>query len=93
MTLKTEVKNWSLVTIDDFQVLWGIVVSDDTRRYQENYYVCTSRVIELKNNEVTTKSGSVYCLLGDGKEYKASYLQLMELMSGISPSDLNLVVK
>lgn len=93
MTLKSEVKNWSLVTIDDFQVLWGIVVSDDTARYQENVYVCTSRIIELKNNMVTTKSGSVYMLIGDGTEHIGSYLQLMELMSGISPADLNLEVK
>lgn len=91
--LKTVVKNWSLVTIDDFQVLWGIVVSDDTARYQENDYVCTSRIIELKNNVVTTKSGSVYMPVGDGNEYSGSYLQLMELMSGISPEDLNLELK
>ncbi|WP_350431384.1 hypothetical protein ABIS04_13390 [Shewanella sp. H8] len=93
MNLKTFVKNWSLVTIDGFQVLYGVVVSDSTRRYQENDYVCTSRIIELKNNVVTTKSGSVYMLIGDGTEYKASYLQLIELMSGISPSDLNLELK
>jgi hypothetical protein len=93
MTLKTVVKNWSLVTIDDFQILYGVVVSDNTSRYQENDYVCTSRIIELKNNVVITKSGSVYMLIGDGNEYMGSYLQLMELISGISPEDLNLELK
>jgi hypothetical protein len=92
MTLKTVVKNWSLVTIDDFQILYGVVVSD-TGRYQENDYVCTSMVIELKNNVVTTKSGSTYQLIADGTERIGSYLQLMELISGISPEDLNLELK
>ena len=96
--MKTTVKNWSLVTIKDelspFQVLWAVVVSDNVRnRFKENDYLCSSRILYTEDNLVRTHTGSCYELIGEGSEYVASYSQLLSLIEGFSPAELNLEVK
>lgn len=91
--MKTTVGNWSIVTIDDFQIVWGIVVTDETGRFNTDEFVCTSRVVSFGDNQALTKSGSIYELIGEGVEYTANYKQLMLLRGGKSPDELNLEVK
>ena len=95
MTLKTVVKNWALVHIKDdlspFKIIWGI--AEESGRFISGDYICSSRIINIEDNLVRTLTGSLYELNGPGNEYVASYMQLMELMSGISPAELNLDIK
>ena len=64
----TTVKDWSLVTINDednsFRILWAIVEHDERNRFKRNHYVCTSLIISIEDDLVTTKSDSTYKLLG-----------------------------
>lgn len=87
----TTVKNWSLVTIEDeqfesFKILWAIIVKCE--RYKKDSYICTSRIISIEGDLVTTKSGSTYKLLGKGVEHTTSYAGLLLLGKGISPKEL-----
>lgn len=86
--MKTIVKDWYLVTIDDFQIIWaGIVTSS---RFNPGDFVCTSRVVSFDGSQAVTKSGNVYELIGQGVEYTASYKQLVLLRAGKNPVELNL---
>jgi hypothetical protein len=91
--MKTVVKNWSLVTIDDFQIVWAVVVTDTSCRFNPDHFVCSSRIISFNGNQPVTKSGSTYELIGPGTEYTASYKQLVLLRSGKSPAELKLKLK
>lgn len=96
-TIKAVVKNWSLVTIKDelssFQILWGIIDECDERGYKKGDYLCSSRIFSIKNSYVRTLTGSCYELIGEGSEYVCSYVQLISLISGLSPEELNLEKK
>lgn len=91
--IKTVVKNWALVNIEDdlspFFILWAIVEHDERGRYIKGQYVCSSRIL-YKDTHVRTHTGSVYELIGPGVEYTASYAQLILLGKGLSPTELNL---
>lgn len=97
--MKTIVKNWALVTIEDetllssFQILWAIVEHDERNRFKKRDYVCSSRILYVEDNHVRTHTGSSYELTGDGSEYVASYTQLLSLIEGFSPDELNLEKK
>jgi len=86
----TTVKDWSIVTVKDelspFKILWAIV--DESNRFKRGEYVCSSLVLTVKGNLVTTKSGSIYRLVGRGNEYTASYAQLLLLIDGFSPQEI-----
>lgn len=87
----TTVKDWSLVTIEDeqlesFKILWAIIVNCE--RYKKDSYICTSRITSIEDDLITTKSGSVYKLLGSGDEHRTSYAGLLLLGKGISPKEL-----
>jgi len=93
----TTVKNWSIVTIKDelssFKILYGIVVNDVLNRFKENDYLCSSRILYTEDSLVRTHTGSKYELIGKGSEYVASYAELISLMNGFSPEELNLEKK
>jgi len=100
--MKTKVKNWALVTIEDktllgpFQILWGIIDECDEydeRGYKKGDYLCSSRIFSIKNSHVRTLTGSCYELIGEGSEYVSSYVQLISLIDGLSPEELNLEKK
>ena len=97
MTLKTVVKNWALVNIRDdlspFKILFATIKHDERGRFKSGDYLCSSRVLYIENNIVRTHTGSLYELIGTGDEYLASYSDLLQLMEGHSPADLNLEVK
>jgi len=88
----TIVKDWAIVTVKDelspFEVLWAIVV--DSNRFKSDDYVCSSRILYIENNLVRTHTGSKYELVGNGNEYVCTYVQLISLMNGLSPEELNL---
>jgi len=93
----TTVKNWSIVTIKDdlspFQVLWAVVEHDSRKKLKQGHYVCSSRILYIEDNHVRTHTGSSYELAGEGSEYVATYVELISLMDGFSPTELNLEAK
>tara|TARA_R110001583_G_scaffold194100_1_gene364286 strand:- start:27608 stop:27904 length:297 start_codon:yes stop_codon:yes gene_type:complete len=97
MTFKTVVKNWSVVYIKDeltqLKVLWAIVDHDERDRFTSGDYVCSSRILYIEDNIVRTHTGSLYVLTGHGTEYTGSYSDLLQLMEGHSPAELNLDIK
>ncbi|MFT6908443.1 MAG: hypothetical protein ACJAS1_005144 [Oleiphilaceae bacterium] len=96
--VKTKVKNWAVVHIKDdlspFRILWAIIKHDERiSSLKSGDYLCSSRVLYIKDNIVRTHTGSAYELVGLGAEYSASYGELIQLMEGHSPTELNLEVK
>jgi hypothetical protein len=95
-TIKAVVKNWSLVTIKDelspFQILWGIIdeCECDESEYKKGDYLCSSRIFSIENSCVKTLTGSGYELIGKGSEYASGYVQLISLIDGLSPAELQL---
>jgi len=91
---KTTVEDWSIIHIQDklspFKVLWAIVIQDSD--LEKGHYICTSRILFIEQNQVRTHTGSTYELIGKGREYHASYAQLILLIEGHSPAELNLEV-
>ena len=95
----TEVREWFIVEIyerdfseEQYQgsVLWGIVVYDETMRFSSDDYVCSSliKTITQDENQVFTKSGSTYLLLGDGNEAKIYLNEFPLLRKGFSPVEI-----
>jgi hypothetical protein len=98
MTLKTVVENWAVVHIKDklspFKILWATIELDERNNsFKSGDYLCSSRVLYIKDNIVRTHTGSKYKLNGPGAEYLGSYNDLLQLMEGHSPSELKLELK
>ncbi|QDE31964.1 DUF6957 family protein [Shewanella polaris] len=97
MSLKTFVKNWSVVYVNDeltqLRVLWAIIEMDERNRFKSGDYVCSSRILYIEDNIARTHTGSLYVLTGLGSEYTASFEDLIQLIEGHSPSELNLELK
>jgi len=93
--ITTTVKDWAIVHIHDelssFKILWAIV--EESNRFKRGDYVCSSRILYIEDNHLRTHTGSTYELVGNGSEYVASYAELISLMNGFSPDELNLEVK
>ena len=96
--MKTVVKDWYIVSIFDekkqliAKKLWGIVVSDDTHRFQADWYVYTSNIVRIENNFVYTKSGNTYEPVGSGKEIKTNYQGWLLMKYGFNPENANLLI-
>jgi len=94
----TEIKNWFIVDLykdktfkDNLgKVLWGIVINDEQGRFQNGDYVCTSTliVINAKEREVHTRTGSIYILNGPGEQVKLDLEQLGKISIGMSPAEV-----
>lgn len=98
----TEVKEWFVVEVyeRDFSenqyqgsVLWGIVVNDETTRFSPNDYVCSSliKTISQDENQIFTKSGSAYLLLGDGNKTQIYLNEFPLLRKGFSPVEIKVI--
>lgn len=98
--MATIIKNWHLVEIYNskiitseseivMNVVWGIVVSDSKNRFVEGDFVCTSRIVQLgEDNHMTTKSGTLYIGTGTGKVSRLNIEDLQKLRQGFSPEEI-----
>ena len=98
--MATIIKNWHLVEIYDAETInqdpelimniaWGIVISDSKNRFKAGDFVCTSRLIELKDdNHMITKSGTLYIGSGVGKVSRLNVEDLTKLRQGFSPDEI-----
>ncbi|QLJ07242.1 hypothetical protein [Pseudoalteromonas sp. JSTW] len=95
--MNTVISNWQIVSVMDGEkligkVLWGTVVDDSTCRFYKGNYVCTSRIIKinLDSRLVTTATGSLYQLIGNGnnKQAKIDIDDFELLRHGFSPEQI-----
>ena len=98
--MATIIEKWHLVEIHDsktineesevlMNIAWGIVVSDSKNRFSAGDFVCTSRIVKFGDeNEMTTKSGTVYIGLGVGKVSRLNIEDLEKLRNGFSPDEI-----
>ena len=91
--MNTVVKDWSIVDVNDGNcligsVLWGIVVDDSSYRYLINDYVCTSKIINIYHQIITTHSGSIYQVIGSGRHVTIDYDDFELLRHGFSPDQV-----
>jgi len=94
--MNTVVKDWQIVSIlsDDElvgQVLYATVIDDSTLRFYKDDYVCTSAIqsINTYTRIVTTASGSIYQLVGEGKRSEIDFKFHELLRLGHSPEEIN----
>jgi hypothetical protein len=91
--MNTVLKEWCLVDVNDDgiligSVLWGIVVDDSSCRYLTNDYVCTSKIINLYHQIITTNTGSIYQVIGSGSHLAIDYDDFELLRHGFSPNQV-----
>lgn len=92
--MNTVIKDWCLVDVNDGgcligSVLWGIVVDDSSIRYLVDDYVCTSRIIKVYHQLITTSSNSIYQVLGKGHHTCIEYDDFELLRNGFNPQQIN----
>lgn len=97
----TTVYDWILVSVyDQFdskdqhtfvgKVIFGYVLDDQTCRFYDNDYVCTSNVesIDLVNGIIETYTGSIYVLQGKGTEDSIEFKDFELLRNGFNPEQI-----
>lgn len=96
MDLITTVKNAFIVSVVDknnfsiAEILWGIVVDDETLRWRPGDYCCTSPIVAFdeENNRIITKSRSHYDINGLAEKMDIPISDLHLLRDGVSPRDI-----
>lgn len=98
--MSTSVRNWHIVSIFNRnqlvgRVLWGICTHDLTCRFTVGDYICTSNIVEIRPKEytVTTYSGNIYLVEGDGKKSEIQIQEFELLRRGISPDEIYFLKK
>jgi hypothetical protein len=93
--MNTIIKDWNIVSIIDENkavgnVLWGIVIDDSSCRFLRGDYVCSSNIINVNqcNHLITTNSGSLYQLIGDGSRISIYSDEFELLRCGFSPKQI-----
>ena len=95
--METIIQDWYIIKVIEpsnevlhGQLLWGIVVIDETNRFNPKDYVCTSLIenINFELNLVVTKSNSQYKLYGKGKEFSVCFSEIELLDRGMSPDQI-----
>lgn len=92
MLYETTLKEWFLVTFSDApgssnQVLWGIVESDPSGRWDLNDWCCTSQILEKTDDGVFVTKNTRYTTVGSGQMITLPVKALIELRVGHSPDD------
>lgn len=93
--MNTIVKDWHIVSISDCEemigkILWGVCVEDLTYRFATNYYISTSKIVEISPNNqlIKTTSGSLYQVIGEGKKAEVQMRDFQLLHHGFSPEQI-----
>ncbi len=92
--MNTVISDWSIVSVIDDNalkigdVLWGIVVDDSSCRFLKNDYVCSPKIVKVFNQLVTTSSGSIYQVLGNGIDSEILFSEFELLRHGFSPKQI-----
>jgi hypothetical protein len=86
----TTIERWSVIEIYDDdktyrKILFGYILEDLSGRFCPGYFVSTSPITDINNNDVTTKSGNLYCLIGPGENCKLRIEALKFVRAGFDP--------
>ena len=94
----TILSDWAIIKVMNREqyiasTLWGIVVEDQTCRFKEGDYVCSSIIKSIIPNQrkIITKSGNNYFVLGSGYKFTATIDELEKLRAGLSPFELTTI--
>jgi hypothetical protein len=96
-TFDAIIQGWFLVTLCNDndeptgEVLWGIVIDDQKRRFQPGHYVCTSSIIEHITPSLFRTMNTVYKCVGQGEFVTMGIRDLNGLRQGFSPEEIKLV--
>jgi hypothetical protein len=95
--MQTIIKHWYIIKVLEpknekllGQILWGIVVSDETNRFATGDYMCSSLIknISLDLQLVITNSHREYRLQGEGNDFSVYFSEVKLLDRGFSPEQV-----
>jgi len=95
--MQTIIKHWYIIKVLEpkteallGQILWGIIVYDQTNRFAEGSYVSSSLIkdINLELKLVVTNSNSEYLLEGEGNDFSVYFSEVKLLDRGFSPEQI-----
>lgn len=95
--MNTVVSEWQIVTIIDENgqsvgdVLFCTCIEDTRNRFQPGHYICTSRINHFNTYTclIKTVTGSLYQVLGEGKQSTIELRYFPLLRQGFSPEQIN----
>lgn len=74
-----QIHHWDHYTIRGKTVIHGVIFNDIRQRFPDGILVTTSAIVAMDGDIVTTKSGSIYRLVGEPKQ--TSRVELTALMT------------
>lgn len=98
MTLKTYLKDATILSVYDFKnnekiflgkMLFGIVINDETNRFEPNFRVITSTIKSQECFVFITKSGNCYVTNDEPKNLDITFVEFVVMRNGLySPSEI-----
>jgi hypothetical protein len=96
--MKTFLKEATILSVFDFQnnekkllgqMLFGIVINDESNRFELGFRVITSTIKSQKNFEFITKSGNSYVTNDDPEQLDITFVELVVMRHQLSsPSEI-----
>lgn len=98
MTLKTYLKEVTILSVFDFhksekkllgKIIFGIVINDETNRFEHDFRVITSIIKSQNNLEFITKSNSCYVTDSQPEHFEISLAEFVVMRHKLySPSEI-----
>jgi len=91
--MKTFLKDATILSVFDFQkgekkllgqMLFGIVINDDTNRFEPNFRVITSKIKSQNDFEFMTKSGNCYVTDNEPENFDISFAEFVVMRHRLS---------
>ena len=96
--MKTFLKGATILSIYDFQegekkslgrMLFGIVIKDETNRFEPNFRVITSTIQSQNNFQFITKSGNCYVIATEPDQLDITFVEFVVMRHRLSsPSEI-----
>ena len=94
--MKTFLKDATILSVFDYQkrekkllgrMLTGIVIKDETNRFEKNFRVITSTIQSQNNLEFISKSNSCYVIDSQPKNFDISFVELVVMRHKLCSPD------
>lgn len=91
--MKTFLKNATILSVFDYennekkslgQMLFGIVIKDETNRFEQSFRVITSTIQSQNNLEFKTKSGNSYVTNAEPDYFDISFAEFVVMRQKLS---------
>ena len=96
--MKTFLKDATILSVYDYQksekkllgrMIFGIVINDDTNRFESEFRVITSTIKSQDQFEYTTKSGNTYVTNDEPKAFDITFVEFVVMRHRLySPSEI-----